>query len=59
MRISHRTVLGLGALLLLGAFVFLARSYKPPARSPSAQSEGSVSVAVTNGVTRPRPWKLA
>jgi hypothetical protein len=52
MRISHRTVLGLGALLLLGAFVFLARSYKHTRAEPVGESEGSVSVAVTNGADR-------
>ena len=52
MHISHRTVLGLGALLLLGAFVFLARSYKHTRAEPVGESEGSVSVAVTNGADR-------
>ena len=52
MRISHRTLLGLGALLLLGAFVFLARSYKHTRAEPVGESEGSVSVAVTNGADR-------
>jgi hypothetical protein len=52
MHISQRTVLGLGALLLLGAFVFLARSYKHTRAEPVGESEGSVSVAVTNGADR-------
>lgn len=52
MRISPRTVLGFGALLLLGAFVFLARSYQHIRVEPSGESEGSVSLAVTNGADR-------
>jgi hypothetical protein len=52
MRISGRTVLGLGALLLLGAFVFLARSYQHNRPEPAGESEGSVSIAVTNGADR-------
>jgi hypothetical protein len=52
MRIGYRTVLSLGALLLLGAFVFLARSYQNTRAEPGGESEGSVSVAVTNGADR-------
>jgi nitrous oxidase accessory protein NosD len=52
MRIGYRTVLGVGVLLLLGAFVFLARSYQSTRAEPGGESEGSVSVAVTNGADR-------
>ena len=52
MRIGYRTVLGVGVLLLLGAFVFLARSHQSTRAEPGGESEGSVSVAVTNGADR-------
>jgi hypothetical protein len=51
MRISRRTTLGLGVLLLLGVFVLLARWYQNERAEPG-ESEGSVSVTVTNGGDR-------
>ena len=51
MQISHRTVMGLGVLVLLGVFMLLARWHENTRAEPSG-SEGSVSATVTNGADR-------
>lgn len=52
MRMSQRTALSLGVLLLLGVFVLLARWYQSTREEPGSVGEGSVSVAVTSGADR-------
>jgi parallel beta-helix repeat protein len=52
MRMSRRTALSLAVLLLLGAFVLLARWQQSTLEEPGSIGEGSVSVAVTSGTDR-------
>jgi Right handed beta helix region len=51
MRISRRTALGFGVLLLLGVFVLLATWYEGT-RTQTREPESSVSVSVTSGNDR-------